>query len=145
MAQHNKDATRVAAGLKAAIHNPNVSEEAKEHAMARLKEMGQDVERSTGLQPQTEFEESQESSRVLAGYKATLTSELSSIIEEAKRHAEEVLEASGIYERQEGVTEEEHDTRVLAGYKAALHNPRVSDPAKKHAREYLEEHGIEVE
>ncbi|KAJ7913885.1 Conidiation protein 6-domain-containing protein [Mycena leptocephala] len=35
---------------------------------------------------------------------------------------------------------DEHQTRVLAGYKAALHNPRVSEEAKQHASEYLEEH-----
>ena len=62
-------------------------------------------------------------------------------------------------ERSGDVSEDEHATRVLAGYKAALHSqsmsliiqgyllttriadPRVSDAAKKHAREYLKEHG----
>ena len=41
---------------------------------------------------------------------------------EAKAHAEEVLQAAGIDERQPGHTDEEHLTRVLAGYKAALHS-----------------------
>lgn len=39
-----KDPIRVAAGLKAAIHNPNVSEEAKSSANERLHEMGTDSE-----------------------------------------------------------------------------------------------------
>lgn len=79
----------------------------------------------------------------------------------AKAHAEEVLQAAGIHERLPDHSEEEHQTRVLAGYKAALHSmsrtiglassltlssidPRVSEEAKQHVREYLEEHGVEV-
>lgn len=62
-----KDSTRVAAGLKAAIHNPNVSDEAKERAAERLEGLGGEREhhesRSSG----------QDSNRVLGGYKATLT------------------------------------------------------------------------
>ncbi|KIM69008.1 hypothetical protein SCLCIDRAFT_811187 [Scleroderma citrinum Foug A] len=141
MAQHTKDTARVAAGLKAAIHNPNVSKEAKEHATARLKEMGQDAEHEHEPQEQTEVP--QESTHVLAGYKATISNPHTS--EEAKRHAQEVLEAAGIYGRHDDHTDEEHETRVLAGYKAALHNPRVSDAAKQHALQYLEEHGVNLE
>lgn len=80
---------------------------------------------------------------------------------EAKAHAEEVLQAAGIHERHPGHTDEEHQTRVLAGYKASLHStwwalgtitrvtmsladPRVSDEAKEHAREYLKEYDIEA-
>ena len=55
-------ATRVAAGLKAAIHNPNVSEEARERAAERLESM----EGGNGDQHQN---------RQLGGYKATLHSE----------------------------------------------------------------------
>lgn len=69
--EHTKDTARVAAGLKAAIHNPNVSAEAKEHAKDRLKEMGQDLEPAQEPQPAHVAEES---TRVLAGYKATLSS-----------------------------------------------------------------------
>ena len=36
----NKDTTRVAAGLKAAINNPNVSEEAKDNAEQKLHQLG---------------------------------------------------------------------------------------------------------
>jgi len=42
--------------------------------------------------------------------------------EEAKRHAQEVLEAAGIHGRHDDDTDEEHEMRVLAGYKAALHS-----------------------
>lgn len=46
--QHEKNPERVAAGLKAAIHNPNVSEEAKEQAAAQLKNMGTEVDTQKG-------------------------------------------------------------------------------------------------
>lgn len=45
-----KNPERVQAGLKAATHNPNVSEEAKQSAAQRLEEMGTtvDAKHSTG-------------------------------------------------------------------------------------------------
>ncbi|KAI0793669.1 Conidiation protein 6-domain-containing protein [Fomes fomentarius] len=125
------DEKRVAAGLKAAIHNPNVSEDAKSRAQDRLEHM-------TGEANSVDVN-GHERSRVMAGYKATLHNPRTS--EEAKRHAREILEADGYtFERPEGVTEDEHQVRVNAGYKAALHNPKVSEEAKAHAREYLREH-----
>ena len=60
--------TRVAAGLKAAIHNPNVSEEAKERAADRLESMGTSAEETSRSGPH-------DPSRVRGGYKATLSSE----------------------------------------------------------------------
>ncbi|EGN99641.1 hypothetical protein SERLA73DRAFT_159863 [Serpula lacrymans var. lacrymans S7.3] len=131
-----KDTGRVIAGLKAAIHNPNVSEEAKDNAIQRLNELGDDTERGGAAYGRAN---QQGSTRVLGGYKATLSNENTS--EEAKQHAQEVLEAAGVYERPTGISEEEHETRVLAGYKAALNNPRVSEAAKTHARDFLEQHG----
>ena len=87
--------------------------------------------------------------------------------ESAKEHSREILEAAGITVDHSGKpergTEDEHETRVLAGYKAALHSasfpkymssfeceslspsdPRVSDAAKQHAREYLRNRGVTV-
>lgn len=159
-----KDATRVAAGLKASIHNPNVSDEAKEHAADRLERMEDTATAQTG----------KADSRVLGGYKATLTvssymdstcttsPELTNVqndktSKDAKAHAREILEAHGYTaERAEGTSESEHETRVLAGYKAALSSkyifryavesssrlkdPRVSEEAKTHAKEYLQAH-----
>nr|VWP01262.1 Protein kinase domain-containing protein [Ganoderma boninense] len=139
-AQH--DEKRVAAGLKAAIHNPNVSEEARKSAQERLEQMGEHdtAAPSAGRAHHAPATGTQhESNRVLGGYKATLHNPRTS--EEAKRHAREILEADGYtVEPAEGMTEDEHQTRVLAGYKAALHNPRVSKEAKDHAKEYLAEH-----
>ncbi|EKM54064.1 uncharacterized protein PHACADRAFT_185049 [Phanerochaete carnosa HHB-10118-sp] len=133
----NKNPERVAAGLKATMHNPNVSEEAKHHAAERLEQMGSGTGTHRG--ESGSHSSTQDKNRVLGGYKATLANEHTS--PEAKKHAREILEAHGYtIERGEGVSEDEHHTRVLAGYKAALHNPRVSDEAKAHAREYLREH-----
>ncbi|KAI8975919.1 Conidiation protein 6-domain-containing protein [Trametes punicea] len=139
------DEKRVAAGLKAAVHNPNVSEEAKERAQERLESMGTSADetsrnRGTNYPVGSTDEAGHETNRVLGGYKATLHNPRTS--EEAKRHAREILEADGYqFERPEGVSEDEHQKRVNAGYKAALNNPRVSEEAKQHAREYLKEHG----
>jgi len=109
--------------------------------MERLKEMGQEVEPS--VQEPARTHGAEESTRVLAGYKATLSNPNTS--PQAKQHAQEVLEAAGILERHPDHTEEQHQTRVLAGYKAALHNPRVSEEAKQHAREYLQEYGVKAD
>lgn len=63
----------MAAGLKASIHNPNVSEEAKQRAAERLESMGtgETLGQHTVSPPSSEHEQS----RVLGGYKATLASE----------------------------------------------------------------------
>lgn len=136
-AQH--DEKRVAAGLKAAIHNPNVSEDARKSARERLDQMGEHDPTGRSHPTGTLDTQGHETNRVLGGYKATLHNPRTS--DEAKRHAREILEADGYtVEPAEGVTEDEHQTRVLAGYKAALHNPRVSKEAKDHAKEYLREH-----
>ncbi|KAJ3855617.1 hypothetical protein EV368DRAFT_72182 [Lentinula lateritia] len=121
----------VAGGLKAALHNPNVSEEAKANAQQRLKNM---VSANETEVPSYD----EETNRVLGGYKATLTNNQTS--SEAKAHAREVLAAAGI-EVDHEYTSDEHQTRVFAGYKAALNNPRVSAEAKAHARDFLREHG----
>jgi hypothetical protein len=125
-----KDTTRVAAGLKAAINNPNVSPEAKNQAAAKLQNLSGTVETSTASS--TEHE-----NRVLGGFRAVLSSEPRSFLSyraqiliapadentsaDAKRHAKEVLSAAGYQvEKPMGSTDEEHETRVMAGYKAAL-------------------------
>lgn len=78
--------------------------------------------------------------------------------DDAKKHAREILNAAGIHE-QDDPDDQQHQTRVLAGYKAALHSklswsiasflsvrclpdPKVSEEAKQHAREYLGQHEI---
>ncbi|KZT68280.1 hypothetical protein DAEQUDRAFT_712122 [Daedalea quercina L-15889] len=131
MATNGKDPTRVAAGLKAAMHNPNVTDEGRDRAADRLDQ----INGAGGASAATE----QHNKRELGGYKATLHNDRTS--SQAKEHAREVLEAAGYtIEPGPGMSQDEHETRVLAGYKAALHNPRVSEAAKQHAQEYLREH-----
>ncbi|KAJ8453581.1 hypothetical protein ONZ45_g19658 [Pleurotus djamor] len=120
---HEKNAANVIGGLKAAMHNPNVSDEAKQHAAERLEEMGASVEGTT--------------TSTASGYSSG-----EYITKEDINYAREILEAAGYHvERSAETTEAEHQTRVLAGYKAAMHNPNVSKEAKEHARQYLKEHG----
>jgi hypothetical protein len=130
---NGKDINRVAGGLKAAINNPNVSEEAKIEAQNKLDNISATGEKQEALQTNDEHV-----NRVLGGYKATVHN--SRVSAEARQHAQEVLEAAG-YQIDEAVASDEHDKRVLAGYKAALNNPRVSEAAKAHAREYISQYG----
>ncbi|GLB39819.1 putative conidiation protein 6 [Lyophyllum shimeji] len=146
---YGKNPERVMAGLKATIRNPNVSEEAKESAVERLREMGGEIPPMsesqigrTGRRRSRSRSEARspsvETNRVLGGYKATLHNPNTS--EEAKRHAREILSAAG-YDSY-STDETEHTNRVIAGYKAALHNPRVSPEAKQHAVEFLQANNV---
>ncbi|KAF9254923.1 hypothetical protein L218DRAFT_938176 [Marasmius fiardii PR-910] len=131
-ATSHKHANHVAAGLKAAIHNPRVSDEAKERAKERLEGMGVTVE----------FDEEHEK-RVLSGYKAALHNE--NVSDEAKENARQKLREAGTLETREEDSSnqplrDEHQNHVLGGYKAALANPNVSTEAKLHAETILEEH-----
>ena len=73
---------RVAAGLKAAIHNPNVSDAARERAQERLEQFGAASEtgdNSTYAAGATDAN-GHEVNRVLGGYKATLHSTYTSTL-----------------------------------------------------------------
>ncbi|KAG6907537.1 hypothetical protein DXG01_008573 [Tephrocybe rancida] len=163
--EHTKSPVRVAAGLRATMKNPRVSEEAKARANDRLQELGGSKEHSDSASHDTE------SNRVLGGHKAVLHSEPTSqsfasvadmhsdqhTSDKAKEHSREILSAAGYHEFE--MDEKLHNTRVLAGYKSALHSmflstgqmhafiyaktdPNVSEEAKQHAREYLKEHEV---
>ncbi|KAJ7188384.1 hypothetical protein C8R46DRAFT_1341167 [Mycena filopes] len=120
---NNKNPARVVAGLKSTLARDNVSGEAKMHAEERLKEMGA---LSTDNQA--------------APNKAKDTQSIEDPSDKSVSHAREILEAAGYTFTDEDANDDEHQVRVAAGYKAALNNPRVSDDAKAHAREYLKEH-----
>ncbi|KAL1745347.1 Conidiation protein 6-domain-containing protein, partial [Schizophyllum fasciatum] len=80
----DKNPERVAAGLKASINNPNVSEEAKKSASERLAQMGAD-------QPRGNVAGSgKDEGNVIRGYKATLHNPR--VSEEAKERAQDYLE-----------------------------------------------------
>ncbi|KAH9474699.1 Conidiation-specific protein 6 [Psilocybe cubensis] len=98
---HIKNPERVAAGLKATIRNPSVSEEAKSRAIERLNEMGVNAEGeppSRGVKgssstastrsPGNPEEEKTEHHR-LGGYKATINNPR--VSDAAKDHAKEIL------------------------------------------------------
>ncbi|KAG6889946.1 hypothetical protein C0995_013473 [Termitomyces sp. Mi166 len=127
--EHVKNPDRVAAGLRASIKNPRVSDEAKAHATERL----QELESRQHIDPSSTHE-----NRVLDLRLLIVSTQDQNTSEDAKKHAREILSAAGIHEQD--IDPEQHETRVLAGYKAALHNPKVSEEAKQHAREYLKEH-----
>ncbi|TFK88021.1 hypothetical protein K466DRAFT_599000 [Polyporus arcularius HHB13444] len=85
--------TRQAGGHKAAINNPRVSDEAKEHSRQALG----DLESETGTQGTgatgARDDEDKDEVRQNAGYKATLKNP--NVGQQAKDHAQEVLEERG--------------------------------------------------
>ncbi|KAF8639148.1 hypothetical protein AX17_001637 [Amanita inopinata Kibby_2008] len=161
---HEKDAERVARGLKASIHNPRVSPEAKAHAEERLHEMGADVEprqstktigggrRRSGRRTRQSGAGAEEpSDEPIPGAAGELPGlEAEAEAEEGKGVPSEI---EGIYPtighkeveaRVLRKTYEEKDPmRVAAGYKATLHNPGISDETKDQAEEHLKEMGAE--
>ncbi|THY36890.1 hypothetical protein D6D01_00011 [Aureobasidium pullulans] len=74
-----KDPMRVAAGLKAALHNPNVSDEAKEGVKVHLDEVTHTSHADDG----------KDATRVAAGLKAALHND--NVSDEAKEHVKERL------------------------------------------------------
>ncbi|KAI0751092.1 Conidiation protein 6-domain-containing protein [Daedaleopsis nitida] len=79
--------TRQIGGHKAAINNPRVSDEAKEHSRQAIDELEADPETEATREG---YQEDKDSVRVNAGYKATLKNP--NVSQEAKDHAHEVLE-----------------------------------------------------
>ncbi|EIN11452.1 hypothetical protein PUNSTDRAFT_63363 [Punctularia strigosozonata HHB-11173 SS5] len=90
--QDDNNPERVAAGYKAALRNPNVSESAKEHASEELK----DVDTSTHTGPATNLAEVHHQNRVMGGYKSAMHNER--VGHEAKEHARDVLGEEGYVE-----------------------------------------------
>ncbi|OCH91405.1 hypothetical protein OBBRIDRAFT_818797 [Obba rivulosa] len=83
--------TRQIGGHKAAINNPRISEEAKEHSRQAIDELEGQAETQ---QTRQGYQEDKDETRVNAGYKATLKNP--NVSEEAKEHAREVLENNGV-------------------------------------------------
>jgi len=87
---------------------------------------------------------------VARGHKANLSNPNTS--EESKIHSQQVLEELGqdtettaaattSKTESQGLIDGKDEGNVLRGHKATLANPRVSEEAKEHSREVLEEHG----
>ncbi|KAK2460759.1 hypothetical protein APHAL10511_007229 [Amanita phalloides] len=148
LSERAKNTERVIRGLKASIHNPRVSPEAKAHAEERLREMGQVFE------PRQTTKSTVGAGRRRSGRKARRTSAGSKSTQIADRQREEAREVAseprelGTEQRQasEPHTPEptqplnKHEARVLGGYKATLSKKGISEEAKRHARQVLEEH-----
>ncbi|KAG9693525.1 hypothetical protein KCU95_g6448, partial [Aureobasidium melanogenum] len=127
-----KDPMRVAAGLKAALHNPNVSDEAKEIASHHLAD----------ITSTSHADDGKDSIRVAAGLKAALHNP--NVSDEAKEdvshHLADITSSSHADTTSTSHADDGKDpTRVAAGLKAALHNPNVSDDTKDHLKERLDD------
>ncbi|GAA5903268.1 Con-6 family protein [Sporobolomyces salmoneus] len=113
-----KDYSHVHAGYVATLHNPRVSDEAKQGAEKLLHEL----EIAHGDTPskiswsKASGEEGGESS----------SSSTKKVETHTETHAEEV-----------------HRHRQIGTYKGILHKDNVSDEAKQHAREMLKEFGVD--
>ncbi|KAF5312536.1 hypothetical protein D9619_003754 [Psilocybe cf. subviscida] len=116
-AENQRHEQNVAAGLKASINNPRVSDEAKERAAQHLDEMGVTAE-SGGSERRTRSSDDTE---------------------------ETEQDATGEEEDQDSHDAEVHKHRVIGGYKATLKNPRVSEEAKEKARKELDAYGEEYD
>ncbi|KAJ3565251.1 hypothetical protein NP233_g7751 [Leucocoprinus birnbaumii] len=143
-----KNPERVAAGLKATVHNARTSDEAKLNAAQRLDDMGVEIE--------------QQASTHKAGTGASATGESKSGIPRQQMgtsldtqgrkaanysgmDADNFLEDNdpemfGNVGRSAGAQGgQPGEAREMGGYRATLKNPRVSEQAKEHARNVLEE------
>ncbi|KAI9435267.1 Conidiation protein 6-domain-containing protein [Lactarius indigo] len=82
---------RVVGGHKAAMHNPNVSAEAKEHSRLVVEEIqGSGVVHDDDSTKPSQAVGDKEESRVIGGYKAALKNP--NVGEEAKERAQQILE-----------------------------------------------------
>ncbi|KAG8953408.1 hypothetical protein FRC04_002250 [Tulasnella sp. 424] len=131
---------RVAGGHKAALHNPNVSEEAKERSRQYLE--GDTASTEPAPVETGGMVDDSMSGNTIGGYKATLSNPNTS--EEAKEKARAILEGEADPSDYAPGTGDAHTNRVLGGYKATLKNPNVSEEAKDHAREVLKDNGVDA-
>ncbi|KAF5348775.1 hypothetical protein D9756_009743 [Leucocoprinus leucothites] len=161
-----KNPERVAAGLKATVHNAKTSEEAKLNAAQRLDDMGVEIEQpasthkaGTGAPATGEFRKggyttldytdnpkeadvgiprhqmgtsTSTKTRKISGYAGMDVD--NSLDDDDPETFDNIGRSRGAQGGQPG------EAREMGGYRATLKNPRVSEQAKEHAREVLEEH-----
>ncbi|KAI4757360.1 hypothetical protein E4T52_10719 [Aureobasidium sp. EXF-3400] len=123
----------VIGGHKANLHNPNTSEESKQHSLEVIeKEVG--TEANTGTGTTAHNDDGKDPMRVAAGLKAALHNP--NVSDEAKENVSHHLdELTSPPHASDG----KDPTRVAAGLKAALHNPNVSEETKDHLQERLDD------
>ncbi|KAH9486269.1 UPF0654 protein C22G7.11c [Psilocybe cubensis] len=138
-----KNPGNVARGLKATIHNANVSEEAKENAAQRLAQMGEEVPGDFSSGAQSGNDTYKPDSDDLSGSRMRGTRSSASKANDEGLFSPSEIETDLDYAQGESVGEDvQHGgetNRVLGGYKATLKNPRVSNQAKQHAQEMLDD------
>ncbi|KAL1741864.1 hypothetical protein HDZ31DRAFT_66524 [Schizophyllum fasciatum] len=88
-ASEGKNPNRVAGGLKATLHNPNIGDDVKQSAAERLDSMGVDPESKAPSKSSGSSGDAEHNQR-MGGFKATLSNDKTS--DEAKSHARDVLE-----------------------------------------------------
>ncbi|KAL4781553.1 Conidiation protein 6-domain-containing protein [Aspergillus varians] len=164
MSSHEIPATpeeriNAARGYKAALHNPHVSEEAKERAKKMLEELDEDQARQEmqsegphhaafhrhhGRLPGERPGSPQERINAARGYKAALHNPL--VSEEGKEHARMMLRSMDEEEAREELYHEKPKSpnRVAGGLKAAQHNPRLSEESHHRAEMKLHEMGYDM-
>ncbi|WVQ96860.1 hypothetical protein IAU59_003967 [Kwoniella sp. CBS 9459] len=125
----NEHENRQLGGLKATVHNPNTSPEAKAHATEILAEHGITLKADPPTAQHGQHGNGHGHSHSGHGHAHAHV--------QAHGHAH----AHETRSHDNAKKEEEHEHRVMGGYKAALHNPNVSEDAKEHAQQILQEHG----
>eukprot|EP01119_Soliformovum_irregulare_P026035 TRINITY_DN97_c0_g1_i6.p1 TRINITY_DN97_c0_g1~~TRINITY_DN97_c0_g1_i6.p1 ORF type:complete len:654 (-),score=252.68 TRINITY_DN97_c0_g1_i6:56-2017(-) len=150
-----KNPGNVAGGYKATLHNPNSSEEAKDHARKALAALGEDETPKADQDKDFDLKESlqgKHKGNVIGGYKATLHNPNSS--EEAKEHARKILKKLGVDPEEKEAEKESDQTvdgheknpgNVIGGLKATAHNPNLSDETRKEAEKKLKEMGVDAD
>ncbi|CEL08994.1 hypothetical protein ASPCAL12138 [Aspergillus calidoustus] len=173
MSTHNKPPSspegriNAARGYRAALNNPHVSAEAKEHARQLLLELDVDEARHELLDDsgpphaayhrqrknlsKAEEEEDrrprspQERINAARGYKGALHNPLVSA--EGKEHARRMLAEMHDEEAREELYRQhvkpKSPTRVAGGLRGAQHNPLVSEEARERAAQSLQEMGAD--
>ena len=93
--EHEKNPDYVARGIKATIHNPNVSSEAKDHAAQQLEDMGgREREAPEREEPSGHLEHEKNPDYVARGLKAAIHNP--NVSAGAKDHAAQQLEEMGV-------------------------------------------------
>ncbi|KAK1752923.1 Conidiation protein 6-domain-containing protein [Echria macrotheca] len=129
-------------GLKAALHNPRVSEEAKQRDREILEtEFGEHFEKEPDMSSSPDIpEESADPIR----FKQTIGLRSSTSGEESSSKGKTRSSSAGA--RSSGLQDEGKDPEnVIRGLKAAISNPNVSEKAKEKDREKLRDLGEPVD
>ncbi|KAL1748481.1 Conidiation protein 6-domain-containing protein [Schizophyllum fasciatum] len=133
MSQNNghKNPERVAAGYKGTLNNPTAGKEAKEAASQRLHEYSQDKPRAA----------SKSSSGLVDGFDSD--DEYVPGRDDERTGLGDYIGGTDAGMALGGEHAGKNKNNVIGGYKATLNNPNTGEEAKQHAREFLEEHGVE--